>query len=177
MNRLGYAKSIGLLIGGCLLALLMLATVGLWYQYKDDTGKIIAQDVQLLGTIFDQIDREAGILGFDYEKNPINFLTIKHGGFVSSEVGPMNLAHPDRWQGPYLERNLSIQDKEYEVVSNRGGYYILPGAGVTLPNGLTIGQTLTITYQTDIEELIQHGNVLNYDGSPLARKITLGNNH
>lgn len=177
MNRFGYSKSIGLLIGVSLAALLLLATVGLWYQYKDDTGTIIAQDIEQLGTIFDRIDREAGILGFDYEKNPINFLTIKHGGFVSSEVGSLNLIHPDRWQGPYLARNPTIQDKEYEIVKNYNGYYILPGTDVTLPDGKQIGLTLKITYQTDIDALTGNGKPLNFEGKPLARKITIGAHH
>src|SRR5688572_13784493 len=98
-------------IGGLLLLFLVLTLVNFFYEQPIHTAGKIAQDIQQLAKIFASIDKECGIISFDYANNPINFLTIKKDGFIGSEVGSMNLAHPEKWQGPYVAKNLHIQAK------------------------------------------------------------------
>ena len=64
--------------------------------------------------------RSFSIYGFDYQKNPINFLNIK--SFEGSEVTSMNLTFPDQWEGPYLSDNPTIQQKDYLIVKTKKGY-------------------------------------------------------
>src|SRR5262245_19149557 len=84
------------------------------YRTQEISGCIIADDVVKLQKIFGEIHRTCHIISFDYQKNPINFLNVK--AFTSSEVGPMNLAYPDKSQGPYVEDNLEVQGIAYQVV-------------------------------------------------------------
>ena len=63
---------------------------------------MIAQEVVQLRDIFHRIHKTCVIIDFDEQKNHINFLNVEK--FTGSEVGPMNLAHPEKWEGPYLER-------------------------------------------------------------------------
>lgn len=146
------------------------------YQYKEDTGIMLATDIEKLATIFKKIDDTAGILSFDYQKNPINFLTIKADGFVSSEVGPVNLVHPKKWQGPYVQHNPVMQGKEYQIVSTKKGYFIVPGEGVVLPSKKIIGKDILFDENADIQELVRNGELM-FEGKPLAKEITIGGPH
>ena len=100
--------------------------------FKHEAGNYIADDIAQLARIFENIDKTAGILGFDHQKNEIDFLNIKKDGFVGSEVGPMNLIHPKKWEGPYLTEMPRIQEEDYIVVRTKKGYFITPGEGVKL---------------------------------------------
>jgi hypothetical protein len=131
----------------------------------------MVQDVARLADIFQRIDAECGIIGFDYQKNPVNFLTIKHDGFVGSEVGSMNLRHPDRWQGPYLQDNSTIHSKEYQIVRTKKGYFITPGDGVRLPNNKVVGKDIILDEHADIPALVLQKDGLNFEGKPLAAPL------
>jgi len=133
---------------------------------------LIAQEVAQLKTIFEKIDASCGILGFDNEKNSIDFLTVI--SFVSSEIGSMNLKHPKGWQGPYLQDNPTIQGKYYQIVQTRTGYYIAPGDGVKLSNGKIIGKDIILNKDTDFLKLLSKNGDLRIRGKALAAKIELG---
>ena len=60
------------------------------------------------------------------QKNAINFLNIKKGGFSGSEVGPLNLARPEKWQGPYEGHTLEVQDIHYLTGENQKGIFYYP---------------------------------------------------
>src|SRR5205085_10289622 len=107
------------------------------YRSKDDAGIIMACDIARLKDVFQKIHKDCVIIDFDAQKNPINFLNV--AAFSGSEVGPMNLAHPEKWQGPYLHDNPTIYHIAYQVVSTKQGYFVTPGDGVTLPNKKIIG--------------------------------------
>lgn len=149
-----------------------LSIFNLKYRTKEATGEVIAQDILKLKQIFVSIDQDCKILGFDYQKNPINFLNV--GSFAGSEVGPMNLTYPDRWKGPYLDNNLTVQDQEYQVVYTKKGYFITPGDGVKLPNGKVIGKDILLDEDANIAALTCENNDFMFDGSALAAELKLG---
>ncbi len=62
-----------------------------WYQA---TGFDIVRDLAQLDDIFKRIHETCNIMSIDESKNSINFLTVEK--FVGSEVGPLNLAHPEK---------------------------------------------------------------------------------
>lgn len=133
------------------------------------TGRLIANDVKKLQEIFNRIHATCHIVGFDNQKNSINFLNV--GSFVSSEVGSMNLAYPDKWEGPYVADNFELQGKEYMIVQTNAGYFITPGEGVKLPNGKTIGTDIKLDLDTDIMALMHDKEGLYYKGLPLAAQM------
>lgn len=138
-----------------------------------DTGSYIAQDIAQLATIFAKIDATAGILGFDHQKNEINFLNIKKDGFVGSELGSMNLIDPKKWDGPYFTQVPKIQEEDYMIVRTKKGYFITPGDGVKLPNGKIIGKDIILDEDADIESMMHDDQALAYRGQALAAPITV----
>lgn len=144
-----------------------------WYQFSKEArviiNKVVLADISQLKEIFDKIDTDCGILGFDHEKNYIDFLTVK--SFVSSEIGAMNLIAPEKWQGPYVQDNPSIQSKKYEIVLTKNGYYIVPGTGVQLSNGKIMGKDIVITPSTDIDKLVAQADGLQYQGKSLIAPL------
>lgn len=140
---------------------------------KQFSGEAMVSDIALLAGVFEQINKDCTILSFDTQKNPINFLTV--GSFAGSEVGSMNLARPERWRGPYLNDNLAMQGIEYQVVRVDAGYFIVPGEGVTLPNGQVVGKDLKLDEKADIAALSQEGGALNFKGKALSAQISVGN--
>jgi len=161
---------------GYLLPMLTVVLVSLFiamsfFTYKRSSKQltidIMVEDIDNLKSIFDRIHATCNIISFDYQKNRINFLNVKE--FVGSEVGPMNLAYPDKWEGPYVEDNPTMQTLEYQVVKTRKGYFVTPGDGVELPNGKVIGKDIPLTEDTDIEQLMH--TELMIDGKALAAPI------
>lgn len=161
------AQSTTVLISSTILGALFLLT---WHQFSKETRVIVNQsiieDVARLQTIFAAIDKDCTITGFDHEKNYIDFLTVK--SFVSNEVGSVKLMFPEKWNGPYLPQNPTIQSKKYEIVEAQYGYYIVPGTGVRLGNGKVMGHDIIITKETDIDSLLNEKAGLEYKGKPLA---------
>lgn len=160
--------TISLLVTGFLL----LSLFNLKYRTKEVVGQVIAQDVVTLQKIFERIDADCTIISFDLQKNPINFLNVK--SFVGSEVGPMNLTHPAKWQGPYLADHPTVEGKEYQIVHTRKGYFITPGEGVKLPNGKVVGEDILFDEDADIMRMMYDENALYFEERPLAVKLNLG---
>ena len=153
---------------GLLLAVLFIITITRFVlQARIATDRVIAEHIEILAPIFKKIDETCKIIGFEHESNYIDFLTVK--SFVSSDVGSMHLIYPDAWEGPYLQENLTVQGKIYQIVKAKQGYYIVPGDGVELANGKIIGKTLRFNKNTDMDTLIRQ-NLL-YMGKPLAAPI------
>ena len=145
--------------------------VGFIYQTKREAGTDIADDIEQLVSIFKKIDKDCSIISFDYQKNPINFLTVAK--FVSSEVGSMNLAHPQNWKGPYVDDNPEMQGKVYQVVKTKQGYFIAPGEGVRLPNGKIIGKDILLDKKSDIFSMMGNPHELLYKNKSLAAPLKL----
>lgn len=154
-----------------LLSVLVALSVGFfWRQTETFKDELIADHIATLATIFNKIDQECTILGFEHQKNYIDFLTVQ--SFVGSEVGAMNLKYPQKWKGPYLDDNPTIQEQYYQIVRTKFGYFIVPGDGVALARGVVIGKDILFKDETDIQALITTG-ILAKDGKPLAAKITV----
>jgi S-adenosylmethionine hydrolase len=69
--------------------------------------------------------------------------------------------------------NPEMQGKEYIVVRTKKGYFITPGNGVKLPNGVIIGQNLILDENADIQEMMNNRNKLYFHGRALAAKIAI----
>lgn len=170
MKRQGrIAISIG--TGAVIVGLLILTFVNYFYRSDVVSGTIITQEVKRLGEIFQRIHEDCTILGFDNQQNVINFLNVKT--FTGSEVGPMNLARPEKWRGPYVDDNPTIQSKEFMVVKTNDGLFITPGNGVRLPNGKVIGKDVILSKDADIAAMMQDSNALRFKDRALAQKLTL----
>lgn len=154
-----------------LLFLFSVSLLTIWYQSKINTEIIIARDVAMLASLFKNIDETCKIIDFKYNHNYIDFLNVI--AFEGSEVGTMILQRPQQWKGPYVRENLTIQGKLYQVIKNKNGYYVVPGDGVKLQNGMVIGKDIKLNMQDDIEQMIQEQGMMNFQGKPLAARFDL----
>jgi len=154
------------------LLLVGVALFRLFYQARTIADEMITKEVVQLVDIFKKIDKRCKIISFDYQKNNINFLNVK--SFVGSEVGPMNLAYPENWEGPYLDDNLNIQGKEYQIVRTKKGYFITPGEGVVLANRKIVGKDIILDEDADIAAMMLDGQALNFKGKALAAPLPVG---
>ena len=143
-----------------------------WYRAKDDAGLMIASEVIRLRDIFHRIHKTCTIIDFDAQKNPINFLNV--ATFTGSEVGPMNLVYPDKWEGPYVQDNPTLYKIAYQVVSTKKGYYVTPGDGVKLPNKKIVGKDIILDQKANIDKMMVNEDELLYQGKPLAARLELG---
>ncbi len=155
-------------------ATLLLGLLGIALQryYKDSqtiSSQLTAQTIEELAQIFKKIDDSCKIIDFEHEKNYVDFLTVEK--FIGSEVGSMNLTYPEKWEGPYLRDNPTIQEKYFVIIDTPKGYYLAPGDGVKLANGKIIGTDLILDRNTDFEKLIQDKDMLLFDSKPLAQFI------
>ena len=158
---------VGVIVGAAFIGLSRKDMVYRWYQV---TARDITQDLNTLQVVFNKINKSCVISGFDNVKNQINFLTVK--AFVGSEVGSMNLEKPSGWQGPYMQDNLTVQGKEYQVVHAKDGYFILPGDGVILPTRKVMGKDINVDETTEVQPLL--ATELMYKDKPLAVKLNIG---
>ncbi len=166
----GYIRSITLIDSLILLVLLALTFIMMFYTMRENTAHIIADDVAHLAQIFDRINASAGIIGFKQQKNPINFLNLGKNQIMDLGAGTMKLAHPEHWQGPYVEQNPKIQNKFYEIIKTNRGYYIVPGEGVKLPNGLIIGKDIKVDNMSNIACMVNEKgeSATMYEGKSLV---------
>lgn len=166
-------RSMAPIITGSIVILLVIITAfNYYYRPKTYIADLIVKDLVTLQEVFKKIDEHCKIMGFDYQKNPINFLNV--GTFKGSEVGPMNLTYPTQWQGPYLNENLRVQGKEYQVVKTKKGLFITPGDGVQLPSGKVIGKDIVLDENADIHALMTDDKALHYNGTALAAPLQVG---
>ena len=172
-----YVSGKSVLIIAFISTLLVIALYNIWGSIKRDRGEIIAHDVAQLAHILNKIDKTAGILGFDHQKNYIDFLNIKKNGFVGSEVASMNLIDPSKWDGPYIAEVPKIQEEDYLIVRTKKGFFVVPGEGVVLPNGKIIGKDIIFDEDAEIEKMMFDEQALMYKGMPLAARITITGNH
>ena len=136
-------------------------------EYEVD---IIDRDVTQLADTLKKIEKDCKIIRFEKQKNSINFLNVK--SFVGSQVGPLNLKHPERWAGPYMDRNPSMQGKEYLLIRTKKGYFVTPGEGVKLPNGKVVGTDIKLDENADIEAMMKDEKQLVYKGEGFSGSIS-----
>jgi hypothetical protein len=167
MNRYKYAFLASVIFG----FLFLLAVGQLLYQARTIADHVIADDIQRLGKIFATINDECKITGFEHQKNDIDFLNVEK--FTGSKIGPMNLAAPQHWHGPYMKENPTVQEKPYQIVRTMKGYYITPGQGVQLSNKKVIGKDIILDENVDMDALLQDPQALQFKGKPLAVHISV----
>lgn len=138
---------------------------------KEYTAEIIDKDIKKIAEAIEKIEKDCKILNFAAQQNVINFLNVK--AFVGSEVGPLNLKHPEKWQGPYLQDNPTLQGHEYLLVVTKKGYFITPGEGVKLPNGKVIGTDIKFDKRSDIEAMMVRDDQLRCQGKAMAVQVTI----
>lgn len=151
------------------IALLFISAV-FYFQAQRQNDEQISNDITQLAAIFNKIHNCCEITGFRSGKKSIDFLNVVN--FEGSQVGSMNLAKPQKWHGPYLESNFTIEGQEYQIVDTKKGFYIIPGDGVKLANGNIIGKSLIISPKSNIEKLMIDAKwLLGSNKKPLAAKI------
>jgi hypothetical protein len=138
-------------------------------QSRMVTNRLIAEHITELAAVFKKIDEECNILHILHDRSYIDFLNVR--SFSGSEVGSLNLVHPEKWKGPYLQDNPTIQGKLFEIIKTSSGYYIVPGTGVQLTNGKVIGKDIVFTAKTNISSLSCKKFGLEYQGKPLVAQL------
>ena len=154
------------------LFILMLTAVMIFnvFHNKPDflTAKI-THDTRVIVNILHKIDASCGIVSFDHKRIHVDFLNVRL--FSGSEVGGLNLAHPQKWQGPYLKTNPVVQGKPYEIVRAQDGFFVVPGKGVELPNKLVMGKDIKISSKISVIPMITSGGALFHKSRALAIKL------
>lgn len=150
---------------------ILFVTLLVWFYYSksDVLNHIVTEDLKALDLIFNQIDKECNILGIKGNGISIDFLNVEK--FVGSVIGGMSLAYPEKWNGPYLKENPSLKGIYYEFVKAKDGYFIIPGRGATLPNGVVMGKDLIISVATPILPLLKEGGKLFYKGTAYGLQL------
>ena len=148
---------------------MLLLVFRIFYTRPRLIASIIEDDIKLITLALEKIDSKCNILTISKGNSHVDFLNVK--SFEGSQIGSLVLAYPDRWEGPYLSVNPTIQDKFYEIVRAKGGAFVLPGTGVTLPNGKVIGKDFKITERTDVEIMFQENGLLRYGDKVLGGKL------
>ncbi len=156
-------------IGLFLFILLIITCIAYWQQVRLFPEQMMSNDINQLAMIFNKINDTCGILDFQSDHTEVDFLNVI--AFKGSEVGAMNLKFSSKWEGPYVRDNPTIQEKHYQIVKTKKGYFIIPGNGVALKNGLVIGKDIIIDKNTDITELIRNKSLVDSAGKPLALPI------
>lgn len=161
-----------ILAGSLLVVLVGIAIYTLMQKSHTNTAVIIERDLQILADAFHRIHKDCKIIRFDYPLNRIDFLNVK--SFVGTEINAMHLAYPEKWNGPYLEVNPSIQGQEYLIVVTHKGCFITPGTEVQLPNGKVVGVDIILNEESNIEAMMKPDGVLYAEGKPMAIKLNIG---
>jgi hypothetical protein len=130
----------------------------------------LIEDLAKIEKIMQSIDARCKILGIRGQRSPVDFLTVQK--FAGSTVGCLNLSYPRKWKGPYLKQNPSVQGILYEIIKTKEGYFVVPGAGVQLPNKLIMGKDIVLTDESSITTMTQLNGRLSYQGNPLAIRLT-----
>lgn len=133
------------------------------------SGSIIHRNVSSIVEILRRVDTSCDILSIRSGRNPIDFLQVEK--FVGSEIGPLNLAHPDNWEGPYVQDNYIYDSRPFDLVATKRGFYVVPGHGSRLPNGSIMGKDVLLTYRSNIDKFLQPGGSLHFNNQAFAQKL------
>lgn len=165
-----FRKHFAIFSSSFLVALMILSISRLFMDRAETTANVIHEQIAAINQVLNDIDRNCNILTVRGPSTSIDFLTVEK--FVGSTIGGLNLAHPQKWSGPYMQQIPVIQGKPYQIARVYEGYCIMPGNGVVLPNHEKIGEDLVITPNTPITPMIQPGGALYCDGGALAMVLT-----
>ena len=171
-----FEKTNSSIIALAIIVCLFITSAFMLYKYFTySVDSIIVQDLKTLQKIFKKIDQNCKIVGFDHVKNYVDFLTVKE--FIGSQVGSMNIINPKNWKGPYLKYNPTVDGKQYLILKNKDGYYIVPDDGVVLSNGKKIGTDIVLDEKSDMEALLSDKNSLKSLNGEIVAKISIGGSY
>lgn len=167
------SKITAIIVGLFFIGLLSFTLFYLLKQSRATVDRVIADDIETLRKIFTSVDEACEITDIMHNRNTtdIDFLNIKE--FAGNQIGALQLRYPEKWKGPYVEKNPTLQGKMYELAHVKDGYAIIPGKGVKLANGKIMGKDIIITPTTEIESLLTSAAGLEFEGRPLAVKLAL----
>lgn len=156
-----------------ILFILLGATAAWQFFYAPEfkVERVIVADLQKLADAFKKIDHEVNIIGIKHQRDHIDFLNVK--SFSGSEVGPLDVAHPENWHGPYMQENPVVNGLFYQIVRTHKGYFITPGDGVKLSNGAVIGKNIMLDENADIEHMMLDPKKLFSAGKAMAVKLPI----
>jgi hypothetical protein len=163
-------KTTAIIIGFVLLGLLTFTLYRFYGSARIATQRAIIEDVEQIGTALENIDATCEIVAIVRDRTLIDFLQVQ--AFAGNQIGPLQLRHPEKWHGPYLDHNPLIQDIPYELIKTREGFYVVPGRGVRLDNGKIIGKDITFTSETDIGMYLNETWGLESPDGLLVRKVS-----
>lgn len=132
------------------------------YNRSHYLASVLEQDIAKIAKIILKIDKECVVLSVAGELTPVNFLNVR--SFVGSTIGGLNLAYPQKWQGPYLDANMTYQQRFYEIIQNFEGFFLVPGKGMSLPTGLVVGKDIIFSFDISIKQMLKDGGALNNNG-------------
>jgi len=163
-------KEVAIVVGLILLGLLSFTLFRFYQSARAVSQKVIASNVEQIGQALENIDATCEIVAILRDRALIDFLQVQ--AFAGNQIGPLQLRRPDKWQGPYIDHNLLMQNIPYELVKTREGFYVVPGNGVRLDNGKVIGHDIVFDAETDIGAYINEVWGLEVHGDLLVRKVT-----
>jgi len=168
----GFIKKFFPIISTLFLALIVFVfVIRIFYSRPRIVASLIEDDVRMITLALERIDADCNILRVLEDRNEISFLNVKKSGFDGSVVGPLSLAYPEKWDGPYLNFNPTLQDRFYEIVKAKDGIFVVPGEGVALPNGMTVGKEFEVTIQTKVNDLLQVGGPLTFEDRAFGAQL------
>ncbi len=157
---------------GCILATLLGITLyQIIQQIRTSSDLAIIHYVDEIEKALHMIDEQCEITGIINDRSYIDFLVVSK--FVGSQIGPLTLRFPEKWSGPYMQQNATINGKQFELIKMSDGYAIAPGNGTKLANGNIIGTDIILDSTTDIDTLLTPEVGLEFEGKPLIRKLQL----
>ena len=139
--------------------------------YASYSNFAVIKEIEELKKALEHIHSSCSVMSTSQELAPIDFLNVKE--FSGSQVGPLHLKYPDKWQGPYCETSICYKGHPFALLTNHKGYYIVPGNGVVLDNGLIIGKDITFTSDCDIEALVTSFPALVSENKLLVGKLNI----
>lgn len=149
--------------------LLIFFVFKVYYEKPNLVASLIQSDIKNIHYILSEIDKKCFISHVKKNCIPLDFFTVVK--FVGSEIGGLNLRHPERWQGPYMKDCPEFQLKAYELIRARDGFFIIPGFDTKLPNGFIVGRDFDISEQTFMLPLLKEGGPLFYKGFVFGERI------
>jgi len=152
-------------------ALIITAAWQFFHAPANKMDVIVSEDLAKMAQIFKRIEEKCNVTGLVGQKDNIDFLNVK--SFVGKEIGPLTLAYPEKWEGPYTKDNPTIQGKFYQIVKTLKGYFIVPGDGVKLPNGKVIGKDIKIDESADLPAMLKDEQQLMYRGKSLGVQLDI----
>lgn len=156
---------------GALVVLISLCTLHFVMRSPQWRVSVVQSDLHRIAKALRALDRDCFICDMRVGLHPVQILTRTHANQNSMYI---RLKNPEKWRGAYLEHVPTLQSKPYQLLKTNKSLFIVPGEGVTLPSGLTIGTDVEWHADTDVASLAAAGGPLFYKSGPVALEVLYG---